>query len=141
MTTQGMLQELTLIKAISAFWQSDLYLISVLLVFNLLILPLLELLIILWVLVTLIYKTLATPAAYLMRWLQTFKPWGMLEIFMLGALVALVKLGDLATLVLGLAFWSFSIQIIVLAALHSVFEPFWVWRALGHLQTQQNANI
>lgn len=53
---------------------------------------------------------------------------------MLGTIVALVKLGDLASLVMEVAFVSFSLQMVVIALLNRAFEPFWVWRALGQLK-------
>ncbi|MBK8454125.1 MAG: paraquat-inducible protein A [Thiofilum sp.] len=134
MRTQGMMQELTIIRAVNAFWHSDLYLISVLLALNLLILPLLELMIVGWVLLTLTLQWQAHTALLGFRLLQEFKPWGMLEVFMLGTIVALVKLGDLASLVMEVAFVSFSLQMVVIALLNRAFEPFWVWRALGQLK-------
>lgn len=108
-----------------------------LLALNLLILPLLELIITGWILFTLQLKWRAQTALTLFRYLREFKPWGMLEVFMLGTIVAVVKLGDLASLVMGTAFAAFALHIIVVAALHTVFEPFWVWRSLGQLQRMQ----
>lgn len=137
MRAQGMTQELTIIRAVTAFWQSDLYLISILLALNLLILPAMELVIVGWILFTLQLKWRAQPALNLFRYLREFKPWGMLEVFMLGTIVAIVKLGDLASLVMGIAFVSLSGLIIVLAALNTAFEPFWVWRTLGQLKHDQ----
>ncbi|WP_020560840.1 paraquat-inducible protein A [Thiofilum flexile] len=137
MRTQGMMQELSMLRAVTAFWQGDLYLISALLALNLLLLPLLELVIVGWVLLTLRLQWQAARALLLLRGLQEFKPWGMLEIFMLSTLVALIKLGDLASLVMEIAFFSLSLQIIVIALLNRAFEPFWVWRTLGQLKQTQ----
>jgi paraquat-inducible protein A len=55
----------------------------------------------------------------------------MLEVFMLGVLVAVVKLGDLATLIVGTAFWSFAGLVLVMAAATALLDPFVVWRELG----------
>ena len=54
----------------------------------------------------------------------------MLEVFMLGVLVAVVKLGDLAILVIGPAFWSFAALIVCMAAATAVLDPFVVWNSL-----------
>lgn len=67
----------------------------------------------------------------LFRLVEIMHPWAMMEVFMLGVLVAYVKLTDLATLELGPALIAFSALIIVLAAAESSIEPREVWTALG----------
>lgn len=128
---QGMAQELTLWKASLAFWQQGFQLLALLLVFNLILLPLFELFTLLWVLITIRSHRNNSLARFLYRWMIKLKPWGMLEVFMLGVLVAVVKLGDLALLVVGPAFWSFAFLIVCMAAATAVLDPFVVWNQLG----------
>jgi len=45
--------------------------------------------------------------------------------------VALVKLGDMATIVPGLAVWSFAILILVMAGAVSALDPRIVWDRVG----------
>ena len=68
----------------------------------------------------------------LFRFVEVMHPWAMMEVFMLGVLVAYVKLTDLATLELGPALFAFAVLIFVLAAAESSFEPREVWTALGN---------
>ncbi len=128
---QGMTQELTLWKAVWAFWLQGFHVLALLLAANLILLPLFELLTLLWVLCAMRRQQNSATARFLYRWLIKLRPWGMLEVFMLGLLVALVKLGDMATLVVGPAFWSFAFLIVCMAAATAVLDPFVVWNDLG----------
>jgi paraquat-inducible protein A len=64
------------------------------------------------------------------RMIQTIGPWGMLEVYLLGVLVAIVKLSEMATLVPGVAFWSFCGLIAVTTAASASLDPPDVWRRL-----------
>ena len=54
-------------------------------------------------------------------------PWSMLEIFLLGVLVASVKLAEQATIVAGPAAWSLGLLVIVLAAAATQVHPHRLW--------------
>ncbi|PID99845.1 MAG: paraquat-inducible membrane protein A [Thiothrix nivea] len=127
---QGVVQEITLWKATIAFWGQGFQLLSVLLLLNLIVFPLFELLALLWVMLSIYFDTANCFATHLYRWLRQLKPWGMLEVFMLGVLVAVVKLGDLAILVVGPAFWSFAALIVCMSAATAMLDPFVVWNRL-----------
>lgn len=77
----------------------------------------------------------APPAlAFVMRCLHALQPWGMVEVFMLGVLVSLVRLARLADIIPGIALWSCGALIVLLAAAAMSFEPRDVWvrvRAAG----------
>jgi len=61
---------------------------------------------------------------------QRLNPWSMIEVFMLGILVALVKLAGMATIVAGVALWSFAVLILVMAGISTVMDPQDVWERL-----------
>jgi paraquat-inducible protein A len=56
--------------------------------------------------------------------------WNMVEVYLLGALVSLLKLGKLATLTLGLSFWAFVGFIFCLASAWTIIDPSELWRKL-----------
>ena len=62
------------------------------------------------------------------RLLQSTRPWGMIDVFMLGVLVSLVKLSHMASVVPGIALWSFTGLMLLLAATIAAFDPraFWI---------------
>jgi paraquat-inducible protein A len=65
----------------------------------------------------------------LLRALATFRPWAMPEVFMLGALVALVKLSAMATVVPQISLACYGLFMMALAALISTTptEQLWQW--------------
>lgn len=127
---QGQEQEMHLFGASVAFWDQEYRLVAALIVLNIMVFPLFELLALLVVTLTVRNRWESSLAIFLYRWMREIKPWGMLEIFMLGVLVAVVKLGDVATLIVGTSLWSFAGLIVTMAAASSVLDPFTVWREL-----------
>ena len=62
-----------------------------------------------------------------LRLLKTILPWSMMEIFMIGILVALVKLTKLARVEPGIALFSFFGLICIMAALSASLDTHWIW--------------
>lgn len=65
------------------------------------------------------------------RWVERLQPWAMMEVYLLGVIVAYVKLQDLATIQAGIALYAFVGTILLLAAADGRFDPHAVWRRLG----------
>jgi paraquat-inducible protein A len=65
------------------------------------------------------------PAVF--RLVEAVRPWGMVEVFMLGTLVALTKLGALASVVPGIALWSFGALMFLVAAAAASFDSRTLW--------------
>jgi paraquat-inducible protein A len=63
----------------------------------------------------------------LLRHHPTARTWSMIEVLMLGVLVALIKIAELATVVPGIALWSLAALVFVLAAMQASFDPHEVW--------------
>jgi paraquat-inducible protein A len=69
------------------------------------------------------------------RMVSEARPWSMVEVFMLGVLVSLVKLAHMATVVPGAGMWAFFALIIVLASATSILDPHDVWARLEAART------
>jgi paraquat-inducible protein A len=67
----------------------------------------------------------------LLSWTGQLEPWVMLDVFMLGVLVAFVKLGNMATMHTGTSLYAFVGLIVALAAASSSFDANLLWRRLG----------
>jgi paraquat-inducible protein A len=69
------------------------------------------------------------PAGFtlIMRVLQCFNPWAMVEVFIIGVIVALVKLTHYGTLIPGVALWSLGILTLLMTATASSFNVHDVW--------------
>jgi paraquat-inducible protein A len=61
------------------------------------------------------------------RWVETLLPWAMMEVYMLGILVAIVKLASWATIDLGTALYSYVALIVVTAWSGATLDPRAVW--------------
>jgi len=64
---------------------------------------------------------------YVLRILQVAQPWSMLEIFMLGVLVAVVKLADSASIVVGNALWALAALMMIMSAISVTFDARVLW--------------
>ncbi|HVN38613.1 MAG TPA: paraquat-inducible protein A [Myxococcota bacterium] len=71
------------------------------------------------------------PQAF--RVLRHSQTWSMIEVFMIGILVAITKLMGMADIVAGLALWSFALLMLVLSAALSSFDPESVWERVEAL--------
>ncbi len=60
------------------------------------------------------------------------RPWNMIEVFMLGILVSMLKLTKIATVHLGVSFWAFALLIVCLTASFGAIERLELWRRLEH---------
>lgn len=72
-------------------------------------------------------------------WVSRLLPWAMMDVFLLGVLVALVKLVALADVFLGIGFYAFVVLIFVYAAAISSLEPHVLWEALDKQANQYEA--
>ena len=63
----------------------------------------------------------------LCRWLLHARRWNMMEVYLLGVLVSLLKLGKLATLMVGTSFWALVALIICLTAALASIHPRELW--------------
>lgn len=92
--------------------------------------PLMQLILMLYIFVPLKFGRLPAHTPLVFRSLREVQAWNMIEVFMLGILVALVKLTKMATIVPGLALWSFMALIVVLTAAAAAIDPELVWDKL-----------
>ena len=90
-------------------------------------LPGVELLSMLYLLLPLSQGRVPPGFAHVMRILRVLHPWGMIEVFLLGVLVALVKLAHLAEVHAGIGLWSFFALILLLAGNAYCFDADLLW--------------
>jgi len=84
----------------------------------------------LYVLVPLLHERRLPGAIRLCRVVHEARRWNMVEVFLVGVLVSLLKLGKLATLTLGTSFWAFVALIICLAAALATIDHRELWAKL-----------
>jgi paraquat-inducible protein A len=67
-------------------------------------------------------------AAEMLRWLSHLQVWSMLEVVMLGVLVALTKIAQLATVDPGIGMYGFSAAILLIPAIMTNFDRRELWQ-------------
>jgi len=93
--------------------------------------PLLKMLCIFYVLAPLRLGFRLPRAIQVFRFFETLHPWAMTEVYLLGILVAIVKLRDLASIEAGVALYSFAALIVFMAATDASLDDHEIWERLG----------
>jgi paraquat-inducible protein A len=64
----------------------------------------------------------------LLRWGNSMQPWSMGEVMILGIMVALIKIAELASVSAGIGMYAIGALVVLLAAISMTFDPREVWR-------------
>ncbi|MCF7694854.1 paraquat-inducible protein A [Mycetohabitans rhizoxinica] len=130
--TNGIVTQTTLAAAIAALWAENSQVIAVLVLCSTTLFPLAELCALLYLLFSL--RAGIRPYAFdeLLRMIQWIRPWGMIEVFMLGILVALVKLSSLADMRPEAALFAFGALTLMIASVVT-FDPRVLWDVADRL--------
>ncbi|MFH1991689.1 MAG: paraquat-inducible protein A [Pseudomonadota bacterium] len=127
---EGLVQQTTIITGVQELYRQDMWGLALLVLFTSILAPLIQLSGMLYVLLPLKFNRLPWMLPVVFRIQQKMQPWAMMEVFMLGILVSLVKLAKTATVVPGIALYAFVALIFVLAAASASLEPGVVWEKL-----------
>ncbi|VVN38553.1 hypothetical protein PS645_05257 [Pseudomonas fluorescens] len=93
--------------------------------------PLLKLLCQLAVLLTIRFDVGRSHGLLLYRIYHHLRDWGMLEVYLMGVLVAIVKLADMAAITVGLGLACFISLLLVQVWLEVAMSPHQIWQALS----------
>ncbi|TDR79901.1 paraquat-inducible protein A [Paludibacterium purpuratum] len=135
MSAQGSRTATTLFGAALALWRQDMQPVAVLVVGTAMLIPLLELLVLGYLMFPLLWDRVPLGFDRILRLLHYLQPWGMAEVFLMGVLVALVKLAHLADIVIGAGLWAFGALILLLALNASQFDSRELWACYRTLKT------
>ncbi|EIJ45809.1 paraquat-inducible A protein [Herbaspirillum sp. GW103] len=131
---QGLSSQTTLIGAVVALTRDGMSEVALLVLATTLLFPLIQLGVLLYLLLPGGRQSRPPGFVLLLRLMQVARPWGMIEVFMLGVLVALIKLSNMAEVIPGPALWSFGGLTVLLTVVVS-FNPRYLW----HVWEQQQA--
>ncbi|MDF0604920.1 paraquat-inducible protein A [Neisseriaceae bacterium TC5R-5] len=122
------------IRSTATLWQTALSLeqqgmlfVALLVLMTGIIMPALELGSILYVRLPLFFGWMPPGFPAIIRFKAMVRPWCMVEVFLMGILVSLVKLVGLATVHPGVGLWALFALIILMAANACVFKPEDLW--------------
>jgi paraquat-inducible protein A len=123
----GIANETSLYGAVETIWKNGMVFVAALVFVTTILLPALEMTLMLYVLLPLKLGQVPQGLAPILRVLQSVRPWSMTQVFILGVLVALVKLQHLAHVVPGIALWSFGGLILLLTGAVASFNNHELW--------------
>jgi paraquat-inducible protein A len=120
----------TVIGGARQLWHDDQQIVAVLVLFAAVISPALQISFLL--LIVLGSRGERAPAwvGMLLRHLNLTRTWSMIEVMLLGVLVALTKIADYARVLPGIALFALFALVILLAAMQSCFDPREVWNKI-----------
>jgi paraquat-inducible protein A len=133
--------ETTLWGAVQALYDQDWVAVAVLVFVTTLFAPAIELCTMLYMLVPLRLGYVPRHLSLAFRLAPLAHEWGLVDVFMLGVVVSLIKLGNLATVVPGIALWSFGVLILLLTAVGASFDArqFWLRADANRAALQRSA--
>lgn len=126
----GLMQDSTLLSTAISLFQEGRPFLSVVLLLTTIVFPATTLIGTIYILLQVKTDSTDEFTAPLFRFLRSTDAWGMLEIFMLAMLVAIVKLGDLADVIFGVSLYAFVLLILALSLLSASLDPHDVWNKL-----------
>jgi paraquat-inducible protein A len=131
---QGMQSSATLFDTSRALYEDGMWSVALLVLMTGIVVPALELAAFLYMLVPLKLGRVPRALPYAFRVTHAVRPWGMVDVFILGALVSLVKLTQIATVTVGPALYAVGGYILLLTAALASYEPHAVWSRAEALQ-------
>ncbi len=120
-------RETTLITGITELYAQGLEGLALLVFLTTIAVPFLQIAGMLYVLLPLKFGRKAREMMTVFRFVLGMQPWGMMEVFMLGILVSVVKLSKMAQIVPGIAIFAFLTLIFVQAAASASLDPHIIW--------------
>lgn len=131
MTIEGQTQTASLWSAVAGMERAGMPGLALLVFLTAMGVPLLKLLAMAYVLIPVRFGQRPPGLAWTFRMIGGSGPWAMTEVFLLGLIVAYVKLTDLADVQLGIALFAFVALIVLMAAADSALDRYSVWTMLG----------
>jgi len=76
-------------------------------------------------------------AKQMLQLLEALLPWGMIDVFLIGILVSIVKLVKMGTVIPNISLWAFITMVLVLAAAQASFHPHEIWERIGKREKEK----
>jgi len=128
MQLNGATRQTTLLGAAAGLYGQGYAPIAALVLATTVLIPMFQLASLLYVLLPLRRRRRAAGRNELFRTLTWLRPWAMSEVFMLGALVALVKLAAMAHVVPGIALFAYGALMLTMSGLATLTPTAQLWR-------------
>ncbi|KVW33336.1 paraquat-inducible protein A [Burkholderia ubonensis] len=133
MDVNGNRVQTTLLGAIESLWRQDMALVAVMVFCSTVLFPLVEMSALLYLLFPMRHGIVPPGFNFVLRAIQLVRPWGMIEVFMLGIVVTIVKMVSLARVVPEAALFAFAALTLMIAVV-LMFDPRRLWDLADELR-------
>jgi paraquat-inducible protein A len=124
---QSTRNDTSLINAVHTLWNQGMWPVAGLVFFTTFLAPAAALAVMIHILLAMKLGRIPAGFTHIMRVLQSFNPWAMVEVFIIGVIVALVKLTHYGTLIPGIALWSLGFLTLLMTVTASSFNVHDIW--------------
>jgi len=132
----GITSQTTLFGALVALWNQDMQIVAVMVFCATTLFPLTELVALLYVLIPIRSGYVPPGFNQVLRAIQFVCPWGMIEVFMLGVLITIVKMVSLARVIPEAALFAFGALTLMFAVV-VMFDPRTLWDIADELNARR----
>ena len=113
LNTLGFEQSANILQWVSALFRTDFHIVGIVVLLTVVVVPLLKLLLLFYVSMAIRMKADWSNLGSTFRFYQRIDEWGMLEICMLGILISIIKLKDLAQISYGIGLFCFLLVLTI----------------------------
>ena len=136
LTAVGHAASTTVVGGAQQLWHDGQEIVAMLVLFAAVVSPALQIGLMLTVVVAARREQPPAWVGALLRHLPFARNWSMIEVMLLGVLVALTKIADYATVIPGVALFALGALVFLLAAMQSSFDPREVWNRVEWADTR-----
>jgi paraquat-inducible protein A len=134
--TNGITSQTSLLGAIVSLWDEGMQIVAIMVFCSTTLFPLTELLALLYLLLPVRAGVLPPGFNLVLRAIQFVRPWGMIEVFMLGVVVTMVKMVSLARVIPEAAMFAFGALTLMFIVVVT-FDPRTLWDVAESLSVLQ----
>ena len=138
-SVSGNSQSISIVSAVPALSAGGMWVLGLLCFGFILVIPLLRVIGLLYLLLPMRFSYRLPGSELVFRGIVAMSPWSMMEIYLLGAVVALVKLASMANIELGLSFWAFALLNMLSALAAQIVDTQTLWDFLSQSRGGQEA--
>lgn len=122
LSMQGEITTISVFSSVKALFDNALPLLGLMVMLFIIVLPLYYLSAILWVIISFRLQWMHRLTRRFLHWLNHISPWNMLEVYLLGVVVTLVKIMTMASVKFESGFWAFAALIFCSILMDSRFD-------------------
>jgi paraquat-inducible protein A len=136
----GMTSEATLFGAVRSLWSGNMRVVAAMVFCSSILFPLIELLCLLYLLLPICTGKRPPWFNIMSRVVQLVRPWGMVEVLMLGVLVTIVKMVSMADVIPGPGLFALGALTVMLGVV-ALFDPSGLWAVRDEIRSAQMASV